>query len=168
MSFNYSNALHPTLLIGDTVLAHRITSLSEMFITGSRIIQYNLKVEICQSQLNLILHVYVPGPGGHMSRYSLSWLAENSFERKYQSTEQPRILWNSDIYKNANITSSKWDTFMSCDDELKKFLQNYLLYGIAFIDDVPTTVEATEAVTQRVSLIRYASVGLQITFSSLR
>lgn len=92
-----------------------------------------------------------------MSKYSLSWLAENSFERKYQSAVQPRILWNSDIYKNANITSSKWDTFMSCDDELKKFLQNYLLYGIAFVDDVPTTVEATEAVTQRVSLIRYAS-----------
>ncbi len=44
---------------------------------------------------------------------------------------------------------------MSSDDELKKFLQNYLLYGIAFVDDVPATVEATEEVTKRVSLIRY-------------
>lgn len=43
---------------------------------------------------------------------------------------------------------------MSSDDELKKFLQNYLLYGIAYVDDVPATVEATEEVVQRVSLIR--------------
>lgn len=43
---------------------------------------------------------------------------------------------------------------MSSDDELKKFLQNYLLYGIACVDDVPATVEATEEVVQRVSLIR--------------
>lgn len=44
---------------------------------------------------------------------------------------------------------------MKSDEELKTFLQNYLLYGIAFVDDVPATVEATEAVSQRVSLIRY-------------
>lgn len=90
-----------------------------------------------------------------MSKYSLGWLAENSYEEKEQATVQPRILWNADIYKNADIPSAKWDKFMSCDSELKKFLQNYLLYGIAFVDDVPTTVEATELVTQRVSLIRY-------------
>lgn len=90
-----------------------------------------------------------------MSKYSLSWLAENSYEGKKQRCIQPRILWNSDIYKNANIPSTRYDTFMSCDDELKMFLQHYLLYGIAFVDDVPATVEATEAVTRRVSLIRY-------------
>lgn len=90
-----------------------------------------------------------------MSEYSLSWLADHSYETKKQSSVQPRILWNSDIYKNANIPSAKWDAFMNSDDELKKFLQNYILYGIAFVDGVPVTVEATEAVTQRVSLIRY-------------
>ncbi|XP_028278006.1 trimethyllysine dioxygenase, mitochondrial isoform X2 [Parambassis ranga] len=104
--------------------------------------------------------------GGHISKYSLSWLAENCYEVKKQSTEQQRILWNSDIYKNANITAAKWDKFMSCDDELKKFLQNYLLYGIAFVDDVPATVEATEAVTQRVSLIRETTYGRMWCFTS--
>ncbi|KAA8587188.1 hypothetical protein FQN60_001024 [Etheostoma spectabile] len=105
-------------------------------------------------------------PGGHVSEYSLSWLAENSYEGKKQSTIQPRILWNSDIYKEANIPSAKWDTFMSCDDEVKKFLQNYLLYGIAFVEDVPATVEATEAVTQRVSLIRETTYGRMWCFTS--
>ncbi|KAI3373516.1 hypothetical protein L3Q82_022108 [Scortum barcoo] len=99
-------------------------------------------------------HLLLTWPGGHVSKYSLSWLAENSYEAQKQKTVQPRILWNSDIYNKANIPSAKWDTFMSSDDELKKFLQNYVLYGIAFVDDVPATVEATEAVTQRVSLIR--------------
>ncbi|XP_035033635.1 trimethyllysine dioxygenase, mitochondrial [Hippoglossus stenolepis] len=103
---------------------------------------------------------------GHVSKYSLSWLAQNSYERKKQSTVQPRILWNSDVYKNKNVPSAKWEKFMSCDDELKKFLQNYLLYGIAFVDDVPATVEATEAVSKRVSLIRETTYGGMWSFTS--
>lgn len=109
---------------------------------------------LCVVPNNNIFYFCVPGPGGHVSKYSFRWLAENNFEVKKHRSVQPRILWNSDIYRNANIPSAKWDTFMSSDDELKKFLQNYLRYGIAFVDDVPATVEATEAVTQRVSLIR--------------
>ncbi|XP_061155613.1 trimethyllysine dioxygenase, mitochondrial isoform X1 [Syngnathus typhle] len=105
-------------------------------------------------------------PGGHTSKYSLSWLAENSYEGKKQSVVQPRILWNADIYKNSHVASSKWDAFMNSEDELKKFLQNYLLYGIAFVDDVPATIEATEAVTQRVSLIRETTYGRMWSFTS--
>ncbi|XP_035522914.1 trimethyllysine dioxygenase, mitochondrial [Morone saxatilis] len=111
-------------------------------------------------------HLVLTWPGGHVSKYSLSWLAENSYEGQQQNAVQPRILWNSDIYKNANVPSAKWDTFMSCDDEVKKFLQNYLLYGIAFVDDVPATVEATEKVTQRVSLIRETTYGRMWCFTS--
>ncbi|KAM6907427.1 trimethyllysine dioxygenase, mitochondrial [Xenentodon cancila] len=111
-------------------------------------------------------HLVLTWPGGHVSQYNLSWLAENSYERKRQGTVQPRILWNSSIYENANVPSAKWDKFMSCDDELKKFLQNYLLYGIAFLDEVPPTVEATEAVTQRVSLIRETTYGRMWCFTS--
>ncbi|XP_068585594.1 trimethyllysine dioxygenase, mitochondrial [Cebidichthys violaceus] len=111
-------------------------------------------------------HLVLTWPGGHVSKYSLSWLAENSYEAKKQSIVQPRNLWNSDIYKNANTPSAKWDTFMSSDEEVKKFLQNYLLYGIAFVDDVPATVEATEAVTQRVSLIRETTYGRMWSFTS--
>ncbi|XP_013871879.1 trimethyllysine dioxygenase, mitochondrial [Austrofundulus limnaeus] len=105
-------------------------------------------------------------PGGHQSQFSFSWLAENSYEEKKRATVQPRILWNADVYKNANVPSAKWDRFMSCDSELKSFLQNYLLYGIAFVDDVPTTVEATESVTQRVSVIRETTYGRMWNFTS--
>lgn len=111
-------------------------------------------------------HLVLTWPGGHVSKYSLSWLAENSYEENMRSLIQPRILWNADIYNNANVPSAKWETFMSSDDELKKFLQNYLLYGIAFVDDVPATVEATEAVTERVSLIRETTFGRMWCFTS--
>ncbi|XP_061596935.1 trimethyllysine dioxygenase, mitochondrial [Cololabis saira] len=105
-------------------------------------------------------------PDGHVSEYDLSWLAENNYERQRGVTVQPRVLWNSSIYENAKVPSAKWDKFMNCDDELKKFLQNYLLYGIAFVDEVPPTVEATEAVTQRVSLIRETTYGRMWCFTS--
>ncbi|KAM9728447.1 trimethyllysine dioxygenase, mitochondrial isoform 1-T1 [Menidia menidia] len=111
-------------------------------------------------------HLLLTWPGGHVSKYSLSWLAENSYERKKKAVVQPRILWSSSIYKDANVPTSKWSEFMSRDDELKKFLCNYLLYGIAFVDDVPPTVEATEAVTQRVSLIRETTYGRMWSFTS--
>lgn len=116
-------------------------------------------MEVCTLDVRynccVVCSFYVVGPGGHVSRYSFKWLTENSYQEVKRRTVQPRILWNKDVYKNANIASAKWDTFMTSDDELKTFLQNYLLYGIAFVDDVPATVEATEAVSQRVGLIRY-------------
>ncbi|XP_053298415.1 trimethyllysine dioxygenase, mitochondrial [Pleuronectes platessa] len=111
-------------------------------------------------------HLVLTWRDGHVSKYSLNWLAQNSYERKKQSTVQPRILWNSNIYKNKNVPSAKWEKFMSCDEELKQFLQNYLLYGIAFVDDVPATVEATEAVSKRVSLIRETTYGGMWSFTS--
>ncbi|XP_038861680.1 trimethyllysine dioxygenase, mitochondrial-like isoform X2 [Salvelinus namaycush] len=99
-------------------------------------------------------NLFLTWPDGHVTKYSLSWLAQNSYEGQKQSAMQPRIIWNSDIYANAKVPSANWDKFMTCDDELKKFLRNFLLYGIAFVEGVPPTVEATETVTQRVSLIR--------------
>ncbi|XP_077596714.1 trimethyllysine dioxygenase, mitochondrial isoform X2 [Stigmatopora nigra] len=111
-------------------------------------------------------HLILTWPDGHISKYSLSWIAENTFEANKQSIMQPRVVWNADIYHNSRITNSKWDTFMNSEEELKKFLQNYLLYGVAFVDDVPATVEATEAVTQRVSLIRETTYGKMWCFTS--
>ncbi|XP_041656642.1 trimethyllysine dioxygenase, mitochondrial [Cheilinus undulatus] len=98
-------------------------------------------------------------PDGHVTKYSLSWLAENSFEAKKQRPVQPRVLWNADIYDKAKVPAAKWEKFMSSGDELKMFLQNYLLYGFALVEDVPPTVEDTQAVTERVSIIRETTYG---------
>lgn len=94
------------------------------------------------------------GPDGHITRYNLEWLAKNSYEGQKWSAMQPRMLWNTEIYSNAKVPSASWEKFMSCDEELKTFLNNFLLYGIAFVEEVPATIDATETVTKRVSIIR--------------
>uniref|UniRef100_UPI0037E979AB trimethyllysine dioxygenase, mitochondrial n=1 Tax=Semicossyphus pulcher TaxID=241346 RepID=UPI0037E979AB len=111
-------------------------------------------------------HLVLTWPGGHVTKYSLSWLAENTYEKRKQRPVQPRVLWNADIYKNANIPAAQWEKFMSCDDELKRFLQSYLLYGFAFVEGVPATVEATQAVTERVSIIRETTYGRMWSFTA--
>lgn len=111
-------------------------------------------------------HLLLEWADRHVTRYDLSWLAENSYEGKRNSTVQPRVLWNSDIYNNANVLPAKWDKFMNCKSEVKRFLQNYLLYGIAFVQDVPATEKATEEVSKRVSLIRETMFGQMWSFTS--
>ncbi|XP_029114044.1 trimethyllysine dioxygenase, mitochondrial [Scleropages formosus] len=110
--------------------------------------------------------LFLTWPDGHITRYNLGWLARNSYEGQKQSAMQPRILWNLDIYTNANVPSASWEAFMNCGDELKKFLHNFLLYGIAFVEGVPATIEDTEDVTQRVSLIRETMYGRMWSFTS--
>ncbi|XP_053703318.1 trimethyllysine dioxygenase, mitochondrial [Synchiropus splendidus] len=105
-------------------------------------------------------------PGGHVTKYSLSWLADNSYEGKKNGFMHRRMLWNADIYESAKTPSAKWEKFMSCDEELKFFLQNYLTYGIAFVEGVPASVEATQEVVQRVSLIRETTYGRMWSFTS--
>ena len=89
-----------------------------------------------------------------MTSYSLSWLAEHSHQARARTVVQPRVLWNRDTYDAARVPSARWKEFMSCEAELRSFVQNFLLYGIAFVDGVPASVEATEAVSERVSIIR--------------
>ncbi|KTF83959.1 hypothetical protein cypCar_00038146 [Cyprinus carpio] len=110
--------------------------------------------------------LFLTWPDGHITRYSLTWLAQNSYEGQKRSAVQPRILWSADIYSSAQVPSASWDKFMSCDEELKNFLNNFLLYGIAFVEGVPPTLEATETATQRVSLIRETMYGRMWNFTS--
>ncbi|XP_016410858.1 trimethyllysine dioxygenase, mitochondrial-like [Sinocyclocheilus rhinocerous] len=111
-------------------------------------------------------NLFLTWPDGHITRYNLTWLAQNSYEGQKRSAVQPRILWSADIYSSAEVPSASWDKFMSCDEELKNFLNNFLLYGIAFVEGVPPTLEATETATQRVSLIRETMYGRMWNFTS--
>lgn len=111
-------------------------------------------------------NLFLTWPDGHITQYKLDWLAQNSYEGQKHSAMQPRNLWNASSYTRADVPSASWDKFMSCDQELKQFLSNFLLYGIAFVEDVPATVEATELATQRVSLIRETMYGRMWSFTS--
>ncbi|CAL8402041.1 unnamed protein product [Boreogadus saida] len=111
-------------------------------------------------------HLSLTWPDGHVTSYSLSWLAEHSHQAKARTVLQPRVLWNRDTYDAAQVPSARWEEFMSSEAELRSFVQNFLLYGIAFVDGVPASVEATEAVSERVSIIRETLYGRMWSFTS--
>ncbi|XP_077141554.1 trimethyllysine dioxygenase, mitochondrial [Ranitomeya variabilis] len=103
--------------------------------------------------------LYLTWPDGHMTRYSLEWLSQHSYEGQKQQLVQPRVLWNEKIYREANVPAVSYSAFLETNEGLRDFLQNFLLYGIAFVDDVPATREDTERVAERISHIRETIYG---------
>ncbi|XP_073399523.1 trimethyllysine dioxygenase, mitochondrial [Dendrobates tinctorius] len=103
--------------------------------------------------------LYLTWPDGHMTRYTLEWLSQHSYEGQKQQLVQPRVLWNEKIYREANVPAVSYSAFLETDEGLRDFLQNFLLYGIAFVDDVPATREDTERVAERISHIRETIYG---------
>uniref|UniRef100_A0A667HGG6 Trimethyllysine dioxygenase, mitochondrial n=1 Tax=Lynx canadensis TaxID=61383 RepID=A0A667HGG6_LYNCA len=105
-------------------------------------------------------------PDGHVTKYDLDWLVKNSYEGQKQKVIQPRILWNAEIYQQAQVPSVDFQSFLETNDGLKNFLQNFLLYGIAFVENVPPTQEHTEKLAERISLIRETIYGRMWYFTS--
>ncbi|XP_015275983.1 PREDICTED: trimethyllysine dioxygenase, mitochondrial [Gekko japonicus] len=105
-------------------------------------------------------------PDGHVTRYGLEWLLGNSYEGQKQQVMHPRILWNAQIYQDAQVPSVDCQSFLETNEGLKAFLQNFLLYGIAFVENVPPTKEDTEILAERVSLIRETIYGRMWHFTS--
>ncbi|XP_010123396.1 PREDICTED: trimethyllysine dioxygenase, mitochondrial [Chlamydotis macqueenii] len=106
------------------------------------------------------------GPDGHVTRYGLEWLVKNSYEGQKQQVMHPRILWNAEIYRQAQVPSVDCQSFLQTDEGLKEFLQNFLLYGIAFVENVTPTKEDTEILAERISLIRETIYGRMWYFTS--
>ncbi|NXP41251.1 TMLH protein, partial [Leiothrix lutea] len=98
--------------------------------------------------------LFLTWPDGHVTRYGLEWLAKNSYEGQKQQVMHPRILWNAEIYRQAQVPSVDCRSFLETDEGLKEFLQNFLLYGIAFVENVTPTKEDTKILAERVSIIR--------------
>ncbi|KAI5156345.1 Trimethyllysine Dioxygenase, partial [Manis pentadactyla] len=105
-------------------------------------------------------------PDGHVTRYDLDWLVKNSYEGQKQRIIQPRILWNAEIFQQAQDPSVDFQSFLETNEGLKDFLQNFLLYGIAFVENVPPTQEDTEKLAERISLIRETIYGRMWYFTS--
>ncbi|XP_064227589.1 trimethyllysine dioxygenase, mitochondrial isoform X3 [Aotus nancymaae] len=93
-------------------------------------------------------------PDGHVTKYDLNWLVTNSYEGQKQKVIQPRIFWNAEIYRQAQVPPVDCQSFLETKEGLKQFLQNFLLYGIAFVENVPPTQEHTEKLAEKISLIR--------------
>uniref|UniRef100_A0A2K5L2M3 Trimethyllysine dioxygenase, mitochondrial n=2 Tax=Cercopithecinae TaxID=9528 RepID=A0A2K5L2M3_CERAT len=126
-------------------------------------------VDLCIKPKNIRLDettLFFTWPDGHVTKYDLNWLVKNSYEGQKQKVIQPRILWNAEIYQQAQVPSVDCQSFLETNEGLKKFLQNFLLYGIAFVENVPPTQEHTEKLAERISLIRETIYGRMWYFTS--
>uniref|UniRef100_A0A8C5UWU8 Trimethyllysine dioxygenase, mitochondrial n=1 Tax=Microcebus murinus TaxID=30608 RepID=A0A8C5UWU8_MICMU len=103
---------------------------------------------------------------GHVTRYNLDWLVKNSYEGQKQNVIRPRILWNAEIYREAQVPSVDFQGFLETNKGFKKLLQNFLLYGIAFVENIPPTRDHTEKLAKRISLIRETIHGRMWYFTS--
>ncbi|XP_069068237.1 trimethyllysine dioxygenase, mitochondrial [Pleurodeles waltl] len=110
--------------------------------------------------------IYFTWPDGHRTKYGLEWLYKNSYEAQKGQVIQPRVLWNVESYNQAKVPPVPMKDFMETEEGLRTFLKNFLLYGIAFVEDVPATMEATAEVAKRVSFIRQTIFGEMWTFTS--
>ncbi|CAO3668572.1 unnamed protein product [Rhizopus stolonifer] len=85
----------------------------------------------------------LPGTGSTRTPTALSFKAPNSKESESQ-------LWGSEL----SLEPVPYESVMHTDQGLGQWLDQLETYGISFVEDVPTTPEATESLARRLCFIR--------------
>ncbi|KAJ3294844.1 hypothetical protein HDU79_010352 [Rhizoclosmatium sp. JEL0117] len=97
----------------------------------------------------------------HKSVFDLDWLRSNSYNPRVatMSEDVGRTfkLWGSEITKSIPVVD--FDKVMAGDEGLAEWLNLIDKFGIAFVQGVPPTPEATEALGCRISFIRETHYG---------
>lgn len=98
-------------------------------------------------------------PDGHQSLYAWDWLYTNSYSPVLRTSEplegrKPKLWDAARIKENFPVVQHDAVMDSSSQDGLRTWLDNLETYGIGFVDGVPTTVEATEALARRISFLR--------------
>ncbi|KAI8377561.1 trimethyllysine dioxygenase [Radiomyces spectabilis] len=93
-------------------------------------------------------------PDGHQSLYAWDWLHTHSYSPVLRTSDpleskQPQ-LWDASL----NLPAVDHEEVMHSKEGLAKWLNNLEVYGIAFVDNTPTTIEATEALGRRLCYLR--------------
>ncbi|XP_066270337.1 trimethyllysine dioxygenase, mitochondrial-like [Branchiostoma lanceolatum] len=99
-------------------------------------------------------------PDGHQSEYGLDWLLSNTYEGKkhVRGTLEP-FLWDASALSASPPPSVLYRDYMADDGHLAKVLYTLMKYGFAFVDEAPVTMEATLAVSERISHVRETFFG---------
>ncbi|KIY68850.1 Trimethyllysine dioxygenase [Cylindrobasidium torrendii FP15055 ss-10] len=108
-----------------------------------------------------------PSTTGHQSLYPWTWLQENSYDPplRQQAAYDNKVLWGSKIQKAPPTVT--YEQVMQ-DDELGLFrwLSNVDKFGFSFVTGVPTTLEDTEKLSERIGFIRETQYGKFWDFTS--
>ncbi|KAI8821176.1 uncharacterized protein EV422DRAFT_56770 [Fimicolochytrium jonesii] len=98
---------------------------------------------------------------GHESPYSFEWLRHNTYDPPLceDFDLKPQRLWRaSDLERE--MPTVQYEAVMADDEALKAWLLNIETYGISFIDGIPSTPEATDALVRRIAFVRETHYGL--------
>jgi trimethyllysine dioxygenase len=97
----------------------------------------------------------VSWPDGHQSIYAWDWLHTHSYSPVLRSNEplqdKTPKLWRGTDFKLEPVDH---EAVMNTDEGLREWLNQLETYGISFVENVPTTVEATEKLARRLCFLR--------------
>ncbi|QRV75412.1 trimethyllysine dioxygenase [Ceratobasidium sp. AG-Ba] len=98
----------------------------------------------------------------HISTYPWEWMYRSSYdppvnrEATFGSVGR-KTLWGSSI--NVSRPTVSYEEVMKNDAGVLKWLQKINEFGVCFVEGVPHTPEATEALTRRIAFIRETKYG---------
>lgn len=93
-------------------------------------------------------------PDGHQSKYAWDWLHTHSYSPILRTSEplapkKPK-RWDARFV----LTRMDYEAVMHTDEGLRQWLDQLETYGLSFVENVPTTLEATEKLARRLCFLR--------------
>ncbi|KAI8348498.1 Trimethyllysine dioxygenase [Mortierella sp. GBAus27b] len=97
----------------------------------------------------------------HKSHYSYNWLQNHSYDPKlndpFKSEGAEKITWDNSIA--SQLPEVTFKDVMESDRGLAEWLNNIHIFGFSFVNGVPVSTEATEALAKRIAFIRETHYG---------
>lgn len=101
----------------------------------------------------------------HESSYQLEFLYENDYHRWIEGRRLKPILWYGPSVAQ-NVKKVHVDKFLQSVDGAKLVFQSLLDYGVAFVEGVEASVEATEIVAKALGGVQHTIFGGMWQFTS--
>ncbi|KAI8332019.1 hypothetical protein BC941DRAFT_381813 [Chlamydoabsidia padenii] len=103
--------------------------------------------------------LHLEWPDGHKSNYAYDWVSTHGHQegknKEWQDalapTDKLRLWKGQDFVPRPRLT---FDEVVGTKDGLAEWLYRLEIDGIAFVEDVPTTLEATERLARRLCFLR--------------
>ncbi|ORX57519.1 Trimethyllysine dioxygenase [Hesseltinella vesiculosa] len=103
-------------------------------------------------------HLTVEWPGGHTSDFAYDWIATHGHTgeagRDPLVNPQPLRLWTSKDLNDHPRPKLTYEEVIHTETGLATWLDRLETDGLAFVEDTPTTLEATETLARRLCFLR--------------
>ncbi|XP_066999579.1 trimethyllysine dioxygenase, mitochondrial isoform X2 [Anabrus simplex] len=111
--------------------------------------------------------LHITWPDGHHSQYPLSWLKENTYSNYYDAQKSKWIPWNKGNVNTCGVAKVDLKEYSQTQSGLREVVKSLVTFGVAFVQNVPPTVEATEKVVENISHVHRTFFGDMWEFSNV-